>query len=494
MAEKYHLKSKTFNITKMPNYWIFQVNPKTFDIINALKNEALTSFSVVSHKNRIEKGDKVILWQCRKNTGCFALCEVASDVSKFEPSASELPYFLDKSILEKADSRVLLTIEYNLWNKPITSEMLYSKAFEQFNVGLPGTNFQATESQYTTLVSIIETLDIVYETLPPYETRKKERKPLNLILFGPPGTGKTYHTLNHAIAIIEGKSLIEVEIENQQYRYKLKERYEAYQQNGQIAFVTFHPSMSYEDFIEGIKPKEENKQVYYEIEDGIFKNMSLKATQNPNSNYVLIIDEISRGNVAQIFGELITLIESDKRSNKPEATQTLLPYSKQSFSVPPNLYIIGTMNTADRSVEALDTALRRRFFFEEMAAKPSLLHSIGDINLKSLLKTINQRIEILLDKDYQIGHAYFMGIHTLEDLCIAFANKILPLLKEYFYGDWGKIGLILGEGFIQKKSHPFNGVFSNFDYEYKDDFENRIIYELTEIKDWDESIFRGIYE
>ncbi|MFT6937952.1 MAG: hypothetical protein ACJA1N_002256, partial [Saprospiraceae bacterium] len=174
MAEKYHLKSKTFNITKMPNYWIFQVNPKTFDIINALKNEALTSFSVVSHKNRIEKGDKVILWQCRKNTGCFALCEVASDVSKFEPSASELPYFLDKSILEKADSRVLLTIEYNLWNKPITSEMLYSKAFEQFNVGLPGTNFQATESQYTTLVSIIETLDIVYETLPPYETRKKE--------------------------------------------------------------------------------------------------------------------------------------------------------------------------------------------------------------------------------------------------------------------------------------------------------------------------------
>jgi hypothetical protein len=478
----------------MPNYWIFQVNPKTFDAVNALKNEALTSFSVVSHKNRIEKGDKVILWQCGKNTGCFALCEVASEVSNFEPAANELPYFLDKSVLKDQDSRVLLTIEYNLWNKPITSEMLYSKAFEQFNIGLPGTNFQATESQYKTLISIIETLDVVYETLPPYETRKKERKPLNLILFGPPGTGKTYHTLNHAIAIIEGKSLIEVEVENQQYRPKLKERYEAYQQNEQIAFVTFHPSMSYEDFIEGIKPKEENKQVYYEIEDGIFKTLCQKAAQNPNGNYVLIIDEISRGNVAQIFGELITLIEPDKRSGKSEATQTLLPYSKQAFFVPSNLYLIGTMNTADRSVEALDSALRRRFFFEEMAAKPNLLHLIGNVNLKLLLKTINQRIEILLDKDHQIGHAYLMNIHTLADLRIVFANKIIPLLKEYFYGDWGKIGLVLGEGFIQKKSQPFNSIFSNFDYEYKDDFENRIVYELTGIKDWDESVFREVYE
>jgi len=474
------------------NYWIFQVNPKTFDVVNALKEEALASFSVISHKNKIEKGDKVILWQCGKNAGCYALCEVHSEVSDFRPLASEISYFFDKEILGKLSSRVHLKVVYNLWNKPITSEMLYSKAFERFNVGLPGTNFQATESQYKTLVSITEQLDMVYEILPPYETRKKDKKPLNLILFGPPGTGKTYHTLNHAIAIIEGKSLIEVEIENQQYRYQLKERYNNYQQNRQIAFVTFHPSMNYEDFIEGIKPKEDNKQVYYEIENGIFKNLCLEAAKNPNQNYVLIIDEISRGNVAQIFGELITLIEPDKRNGKPEAVETILPYSKSAFSVPQNLYLIGTMNTADRSVEALDTALRRRFYFEEMAAKPNLLHAIGEIDLKQLLKSINQRIEILLDKDHQIGHAYFMNINTLEDLRIVFANKIIPLLKEYFYGDWGKIGLVLGEGFIQKKAQPFNGVFANFDYEYKDDFESRMVYELTDVTDWDETAFRMI--
>ncbi len=474
----------------MPNYWIFQVNPKTFDLVNALKQEALASFSVISHKNRIQKGDKVIMWQCGKNAGCFALCEIASEVSDFEPLPSELPYFLDRSILGKSTSRVKLDLTYNLWDKSITSEMLYSKAFEQFNVGLPGTNFQATEAQYKTLVEIIEKLDVVYETLPPYETRKKERKPLNLILYGPPGTGKTYHTLNHAIAIIEGKSLIEIEIEDQQYRYQLKERYEIYQRKGQIAFVTFHPSMSYEDFMEGIKPKEANQQVYYEIEDGIFKTLCLQATQNQHLNYVLIIDEINRGNIAQIFGELITLLEPDKRSGKKESATTLLPYSKQPFSVPPNLYLLGTMNTADRSVEALDTALRRRFFFEEIAPKPILLAAIGDINLKILLQTINQRIEVLLDKDHRIGHAYFMNINTLDDLRIIFANKIIPLLKEYFYGDWGKIGLVLGEGFIQKKSTLSQNIFANFDYDYKDDFENRTVYELTPVSDWDESVFR----
>ena len=169
--------------------------------------------------------------------------------------------------------------------------------------------------------------------------------------------------------------------------------------------------------------------------------------------YVLIIDEINRGNVSQIFGELITLIEEDKRLGKDEALEVILPYSKEKFGVPSNLHIIGTMNTADRSVEALDTALRRRFSFVEMMPEYEALNKIqfDDFHLGELLKTINSRIEALLDRDHTIGHSYFINIepNDTEALKEAFANKIIPLLQEYFYHDYEKIALILGEGFVE---------------------------------------------
>jgi 5-methylcytosine-specific restriction protein B len=169
--------------------------------------------------------------------------------------------------------------------------------------------------------------------------------------------------------------------------------------------------------------------------------------------YVLIIDEINRGNVSQIFGELITLIEDDKRMGNQEALVATLPYSKKGFGVPPNLYIIGTMNTADRSVEALDTALRRRFCFEEMLPQPEKILDEGkiydeyQIDLVELLQTINKRIEKLLDKDHQIGHSFFMSVLTIGGLKHVFQYKIIPLLQEYFFGDYGKIGLVLGKDF-----------------------------------------------
>jgi 5-methylcytosine-specific restriction protein B len=449
------------------------------------------------------------------------------------------------------------------------------------------------------------------------------KMPLNQILYGPPGTGKTYHTIYKALEII-GLDLTKKD------RKTSKDIFDEYVKKGQIVFTTFHQSMNYEDFIEGIKPVEikgESESLSYKVEAGIFKKLAITAafeiakaknlentikihdfssqydhyinvldeklltgqrvrvksrtngdisidniSQNRNiivkhlegartytvskerlmklnkafpdlesvqnihiefqevigganmsaywailndirqnasqkvekqthftweeqvqvvsemqkadfvysntrvqpSNFVLIIDEINRGNVSQIFGELITLMEEDKRLGKEEALQITLPYSKQSFGIPQNLYIIGNMNTADRSVEALDTALRRRFVFEEMMPKPELLKTVEGIDLSKLLKVINERIEVLLNRDNLIGHSYFLNIASLEDLKKVFFNNIIPLLQEYFYGDYGKIGLVFGNGFVKLK--PSTAKFAKFDYD--NDFSDKKVYEI----------------
>jgi len=218
---------------------------------------------------------------------------------------------------------------------------------------------------------------------------------------------------------------------------------------------------------------------------------------NENSNglsplpFVLIIDEINRGNVSQIFGELITLIEPDKRLGKEEELEVTLPYSKEKFSVPSNLYIIGTMNTADRSVEALDTALRRRFSFEEMAPDYSLLEGSTSegIDLAELLKTINNRIEGLLDKDHVIGHSYFLrvskGEKTLQDV---FFDEIIPLLQEYFYGNFGRIALVIGRGFVTSK--PITQSIFAKPSPYNDEFNDHILYSLVNRKEMNKIDFR----
>lgn len=436
---------------------------------------------------------------------------------------------------------------------------------------------------------------------------------LNQILFGPPGTGKTYNTINKAVAIVDNlkESALKGYYEE---RSDLKERFDELliddweNPNGQIGFVTFHQSMSYEDFIEGIKPGLNDEQnVIYDIEPGVFKMMTSIARDNwldankgtkeqlsfeeaftkfkeewqenqemkfplkregseytilgftkssikfkkasggtghtlsistlrdyfykrrevrqtgvgiyypaildklksyqpslivekEEKNYVLIIDEINRGNASQIFGELITLIEEDKRLGKAEALEVTLPYSKEKFGVPPNLHIIGTMNTADRSVEALDAALRRRFNFEEMPPRPLLIETDGKlkeqkgildtVDLPLVLNTINKRIEKLLDKDHQIGHSYFMSVTKLSELKEAFQNKIIPLLQEYFFGDYGKIGLVVGKGFFK----PVESVQENFFAEFNDydssEFAERTIYKIRDIAEMTEDDFK----
>jgi len=310
--------------------------------------------------------------------------------------------------------------------------------------------------------------------------------PLNQIFYGPSGTGKTYNTVNKALEIICGKDFIKGK-----KRVELKNKFNNLAKKEQIVFITFHQSMSYEDFIEGIKPKlsenqDEDSKISYEIKPGIFRKICARAKVDPENNYILIIDEINRGDVSQIFGELITLIEEDKRLGRNEELIVTLPYSKDDegkFGVPDNIYIIGTMNTADRSVEALDTALRRRFSFEEIMPKPELLKSdMQGIDLQRLLKTVNERIEKLLDREHQIGHSYFLEVEDLEDLKQVFKDKIIPLLQEYFFGDYGKIGLVLGKEFVEKIPET---KFANFEY----DMEDKDVYRLRKSDN-----FKSIYE
>lgn len=222
-------------------------------------------------------------------------------------------------------------------------------------------------------------------------------------------------------------------------------------------FITFHQSYSYENFVEGISAEtDDNGNIHYDIKPGIFWTFCQKAQNDPDHKYALFIDEINRGNVSGVFGELISLIESDKRAK----LHITLPYSKKDFYVPENLYIFGSMNTADRSIDALDSALRRRFAFVEMPPKPELLSSDEfkpkhiSVDLCALLKALNRRVEFLLDRDHKIGHSYFMTIQAetaeneLANLQASFKNQIIPLLEDYFYGNLEKVQMVLGRKFI----------------------------------------------
>lgn len=631
----------------MANYWLFQASPKVFQLRRALQSEALETFVVTSHKHEIEAGDKVILWQSGREAGCYGLATIVSAVGAIEISEAERAFFKTE-IDEK--SRVKIKVDYNLWNKPITRELLMGNpAFKDLYVGLPGSNFVATKKQYEAIEGLIKIMDVVAESNVSYDTAvlTLPHLPQNLILYGPPGTGKTFQTINYALSIIENRPLEELALENRQ---ELRRRFNEYSVKGQIAFVTFHQSFGYEDFVEGLKPVVlEGGQLHYAIEPGIFKVICQSARQclletifheQPQEQqqlkfndlykafikyiksddfkyfetqenqhlflhqvkengdlavrptisyatinieksflrklyqrfpsaesihaaydfidknvqgsaqelyltvyatlmgfeqmyrqqhqelalmdndavieleempvltnhvlakckrYVLIVDEINRGNVTSIFGELMTLLEPSKREGCSEMTKVILPYSKKYFAVPPNLYLIGTMNTADRGANMLDIALRRRFAFREVAPDPQVITKIANksiiqgIDLAILLQTINNRIELLLDRDHCIGHAYFLNIETLDDLKQVFQENILPLLQEYFFDDNAKIGLVLGSYFVREKQKTV--AFADFNHPpYAGEWSEKRLYELCPIENLTEEAFIHIYQ
>ncbi|MCH5171813.1 MAG: AAA family ATPase [Erysipelotrichales bacterium] len=271
---------------------------------------------------------------------------------------------------------------------------------------------------------------------------------LNTILYGPPGTGKTYSTKYYAVAICDYDGNIKETIKKYPSYDKISLRYKELADEHRIAFTTFHQSYGYEEFIEGIKPLlNANSDLYYDTIPGIFKEFCENDDNRPR---VFIIDEINRGNISKIFGELITLIEPSKRKSNSEEMSCVLPYSKKLFLVPNNVYILGTMNTADRSISLMDTALRRRFDFIELMPNIKVLEGIivEGINIEKMLEKINERIAVLYDREHTIGHSFFTKLNsysTIDDLAAIFKNKIIPLLQEYFYDDYSKIRLVLGD-------------------------------------------------
>jgi hypothetical protein len=352
-------------------------------------------------------------------------------------------------------------------------------------------------SWFDTLVPIKSKsiIDAIFHIEQPRIEPRKELRAMNLILFGPPGTGKTYQSIEWAVKFINPGLSAENHI-------TLKRKYDELVHQGRIEFITFHQSYSYEDFVEGIRPimdpDEEDDVPRYECRPGVFKRLAvsalfdcLKGTSTPKqpseedkseivqlfldedeesgyhlkpesewNQYVLVIDEINRGNISKIFGELISLIEPDKRLRAGDQQNTLivtLPYSGEKFAVPANLRLLATMNTADKSIALVDVALRRRFDFEEIGVEMKICKGLTP-GMLAALNELNRRIVLRKDRDHQIGHAYFVQVSDELSFNQRFRNQIIPLLQEYFYNDWEGLRYVLGENsnsdgsFIRKLS------------------------------------------
>ena len=269
--------------------------------------------------------------------------------------------------------------------------------------------------------------------------RTNKIHPLNFIVFGAPGTGKTYSMVEYALAIVDGRTADFSKVDAEERKNKV-DRYKQLIKEGRVVFTTFHQNYGYEEFIQGLRPDTESPTMAFKTVDGVFKQIADRALEDTSgNNYVIIIDEINRANISKVFGELITLIEEDKRWGELNEMCVTLQ-SSDVFAVPNNLYIVGTMNSADKSISLIDAALRRRFSFKEQLPDIKL---VDNPIMRSVLEKLNLKlVDELESTDLLIGHSYFMNKDEV-DLCDVLNNNIIPLLYEYFYDNKKKVAAVL---------------------------------------------------
>lgn len=278
------------------------------------------------------------------------------------------------------------------------------------------------------------------DALPDRKPRSRKIYPLNQILYGAPGTGKTFASAEYAMAILENRVINKAKVDDAS-RKVLMAKYKAMVKAGRITFTTFHQSYGYEDFVQGLRPDTGSGRMAFNAVNGVFKKIADRAMQDAENDYVIIIDEINRANISKVFGELITLIEEDKRWGETNEVSVTLPYGEQ-FAIPNNLYILGTMNSADKSISLIDAALRRRFQFVEVVPDAEL---VSDAEMKAVMIRLNDGLIKALDStDLLIGHAYFIG-KSKNELCSVLNRNIIPLLYEYFYDDRKKVAKLVNE-------------------------------------------------
>ncbi len=593
---------------RAPRWWLFQCNPEKYDLDGALKAMARTTWRMARHADEIAVGDRVFLWVSGSAGGLRAVATV--DAPVVEVTKDDDPFIRDHEALSQKMKRV--GIRFDDGSRLVPRDIVRTAAGLQ-DLGVlkspQGTNYPVTQEEAKVLLALYGGEKPVSEGS---RGAARPTLPLNLILHGPPGTGKTYQmralrddftpapaaktkstaprdvadlTWFEVIAIaladlgrpaeareVIAHPFVQAKYVEREPPTKLGPYVHATLQGHTVResktvhyerrtnplvfdktadskwflpaglpedlrpepgppalpatpdnqfFVTFHPSFTYEDFVEGIRPEsdEDGGPVRYPLRAGIFKQACERAVQLTGFDRglaefcalpatertrlladaqpaVLFVDEINRGNVARILGELITLIEPDKRLGADQELVVTLPGSRQRFGVPSNLWIVGTMNTADRSVVALDVALRRRFAFEECPPRPELLDGVlvDGLDLGKLLRTINRRLLVLRDRDHLIGHAFFLPLKaapTLDGLRRVFRESVLPLLLEYFHDDLGRVGLVLGPSWVSRAAG--NDVFAKgFDHDHRDDLAERPVWEIANVDTLPIEAFRAI--